>query len=161
MVAKKTDWEIKEFKDTIRIDYTETFSNEKFQKIKNGFIPRQMEDKWFIYFHDGYLHFHRSWTGIAFCKVHFQKIETGAKITHILADSELAKLSNSETSYFINAVDQMVSNILLGKSKPYPKPKNSKKTNPSNLLIPVNVTRQEEQTAEAAQCDKKPWWRFW
>jgi hypothetical protein len=31
--------------------------------IKKGFIPKTMEDKWYIYSNDNWLFFHRSWTG--------------------------------------------------------------------------------------------------
>ena len=39
------------------------FSEEQYMKIKKGIIPREMEDKWFIFFEDNWLYFHRSWTG--------------------------------------------------------------------------------------------------
>lgn len=31
--------------------------------MREGFVPRDMDDRWFIYFEDGWLNFHRSWTG--------------------------------------------------------------------------------------------------
>jgi hypothetical protein len=31
--------------------------------MKIGHIPADMDDKWFIFFEDGWLYFHRSWTG--------------------------------------------------------------------------------------------------
>jgi len=39
------------------------FSEEQYHKLQNGLIPEQMEDKWFIYFDDNWIYFHRSWTG--------------------------------------------------------------------------------------------------
>ena len=32
-------------------------------QIRAGHIPEMMEDKWFIYWQDDRLFFHRSWTG--------------------------------------------------------------------------------------------------
>lgn len=32
-------------------------------RLKRGFVPVQMEHKWFIYFEGDWLRFHRSWTG--------------------------------------------------------------------------------------------------
>lgn len=40
--------------------------------IWRGFIPQQMEHKWFIYAKDGALHFRRSWTGLLIYEVHTQ-----------------------------------------------------------------------------------------
>ena len=39
------------------------FSIEQYNNLKKGLIPKEMEDKWFIYFEDNWLYFHRSWTG--------------------------------------------------------------------------------------------------
>lgn len=42
---------------------TKLFSDAEGARMIQGFIPREMEDRWFIYFEDGWLNFHRSWTG--------------------------------------------------------------------------------------------------
>ena len=36
-----------------------------------GVVPETMEDKWFIYWTEGALYFHRSWTGFCIYVVHF------------------------------------------------------------------------------------------
>jgi hypothetical protein len=45
------------------LDVPEIFPDAKAERIKKGHIPVDMDDRWFIYFEDGWLHFHRSWTG--------------------------------------------------------------------------------------------------
>lgn len=62
--AKKTDWKTFPIDTPKKIDIDLHFSQTQFEKVSKGFIPKQMEDKWFIYFKDGWLHLHRSWTGI-------------------------------------------------------------------------------------------------
>lgn len=39
------------------------FSDTEGERMRRGFIPRGMEDRWFVYFEDSWLNFHRSWTG--------------------------------------------------------------------------------------------------
>ena len=39
------------------------FTDGEYAMVIVGLIPKQMEDKWFIYYQDGALNFHRSWTG--------------------------------------------------------------------------------------------------
>lgn len=46
-----------------------TFSEDEYQHLQIGLIPQEMEDKWFIYFEDGWLFFHRSWTGYCIYQV--------------------------------------------------------------------------------------------
>lgn len=39
------------------------FTDGEAEKLRLGLIPRDMNDRWFIFFEDGWLYFHRSWTG--------------------------------------------------------------------------------------------------
>lgn len=54
---------------TIALD--RTFSPREMERIRAGHIPEFMEDKWFIYWQDDTLFFHRSWTGYCIYVVHF------------------------------------------------------------------------------------------
>ena len=70
--AKPSDWKTKELplkRTTIHLD--RTFSLQEMKHIRKGVIPEQMEDKWFIYWKDGNLFFHRSWTGFCIYVVRF------------------------------------------------------------------------------------------
>jgi 8-oxo-dGTP diphosphatase len=71
-VAKPTDWKIEALtakRTTILLD--RTFSPEDMNLIRRGFVPEQMEDKWFIYWKDNTLFFYRSWTGFCIYMVRF------------------------------------------------------------------------------------------
>ncbi|MFP5229565.1 MAG: hypothetical protein ACLGXA_18280 [Acidobacteriota bacterium] len=52
----------------------EVFTDTEAEALKGGFIPREMEHKWFICFHDGWLLFYRSWTG--FCIYGLRRVAT-------------------------------------------------------------------------------------
>ena len=41
---------------------------EEFERLAFGFIPKQSEDKWYIYVEDYWIYFHRSWSGRIFYK---------------------------------------------------------------------------------------------
>ena len=63
-IVKKSNWKIKPFPKAHKlIPLNISFSLEEYKELQEGFIPRQMEDKWFIYFEDNNLYCHRSWTG--------------------------------------------------------------------------------------------------
>jgi hypothetical protein len=49
------------------------FAPHEMQQIRAGLIPEEMEDKWFIYWQDDTLFFHRSWTGFCLYVIHFVK----------------------------------------------------------------------------------------
>ena len=49
------------------------------EKIKFGFVPRDMDDKWFIYYAEDeeILYLHRSWTGFCVFMVKFKEVDGG------------------------------------------------------------------------------------
>lgn len=53
----------------VRLD--RAFSPQEMKRIRKGLVPQQMEDKWFIYWKDEILFFHRSWTGFCIYVVRF------------------------------------------------------------------------------------------
>ena len=47
------------------------FSPQDMDRIRRGVVPEAMEDKWFIYWKEDMLFFHRSWTGFCTYVVRF------------------------------------------------------------------------------------------
>lgn len=47
------------------------FSLPEIQRLQRGLVPEEMEDKWFIYWENDTLAFHRSWTGNCIYRVRF------------------------------------------------------------------------------------------
>jgi hypothetical protein len=56
-----------EQKKQIQVD--RSFSEEEYQRLQIGLVPQEMEEKWFLYFEEGWLFFHRSWTGYCIYQV--------------------------------------------------------------------------------------------
>lgn len=46
---------------------------DEFNRLKRSNIPHEMEDKWFIYQEDGWVLFHRSWTGSCIFQIRFEQ----------------------------------------------------------------------------------------
>lgn len=46
------------------LSFDAVYTAEQHARLRQGCVPQEMEDKWFIYLEDGVLRFHRSWTGI-------------------------------------------------------------------------------------------------
>jgi hypothetical protein len=49
------------------------FTPVQFEMIKNGYTSRSMEEKWNIYFENGWLRLVRSWTGLEVYKAQIKK----------------------------------------------------------------------------------------
>jgi hypothetical protein len=48
-------------------------------RIRKGFLPSDMREKWFVWFEEPILHLHKSWTGFCIYEIHFISSGTGAR----------------------------------------------------------------------------------
>ena len=62
------------------------FTKEEYQKLIRGHIPYQMEDKWYIFYEDDWLYFHRSWTGYGMYKAQVLPDQNGYYIDEFWAE---------------------------------------------------------------------------
>lgn len=62
------------------------FPADDMTRIKRGVLPREMEDKWFMFFEDDKLYCHRSWTGLCVYVAHFNPQEGGAALSMLELD---------------------------------------------------------------------------
>ncbi|MEZ4775431.1 MAG: hypothetical protein R3D00_19760 [Bacteroidia bacterium] len=60
------------------LQFEKKFQPWEVTRLKNGLIPHEMEDKWFIFFEDNYLYFHRSWTGIEIFRIELAMAADGS-----------------------------------------------------------------------------------
>jgi 8-oxo-dGTP diphosphatase len=52
---------------------TRPFTAAEMDRIRTGLIPREMEDRWFMFFEDNTLFVHRSWTGFCIYAAAFKR----------------------------------------------------------------------------------------
>jgi hypothetical protein len=72
--ATRKDWKTHRMpkrRTTISVD--KSFSAEEMERIKLGLIPVLMEHRWFIYYKEDKLYWHRSWTGFCIYIVEFEQ----------------------------------------------------------------------------------------
>ena len=83
------------------------FSKEDLERISWGFVPRRMEDKWYIEREDDEVRFYRSWSGTLCYVAHL----SGAEITRIEIASQLNPPINKP-----EMVRWLIDRLLLGKN---------------------------------------------
>lgn len=96
--ATKEMWKRLPMSDPHKIEYEMRFNEDQFQKICMGFVPEEMEDKWFIYYEDGWLYCHRSWTGALLFQAQIIKEDHQYKISEFLVErnTEIYKNKNDD-----------------------------------------------------------------
>jgi hypothetical protein len=158
MSATSESWKREPFKECVPIPYHAAFNDEQFGRLKSGLVPRAMEDKWFVYYEDRQLFFHRSWTGQPVYRIGLAALEAGgAEVTEALWSKELAVAWKEGPDYQARLLDFLVANLLLGESLPFPRPSNLQEPMPGIFQHNISGTG----FPEVQHTSKKPWWRFW
>jgi hypothetical protein len=155
MIASRESWKIKPFAQGSAIPYAVEFSSEEYQKLRAGLVPQQMEDKWFVYFEEPYLFFHRSWTGFPVYRLTLAGKNGCAIVTEALCSSSREDLRDPE--YQAQLLDFLVSNLLLGKAREFPVPPGLREPAPGVFQHHVAGTGYRQKHDRP----RKPWWAFW
>ena len=112
-IATKDTWINLPIDNPKQLEIYLEFTESQFNKIKNGLIPEEMEDKWFIYYEEGFLHFHRSWTGYGLFKAKITKEPTGYIIRDFWVERNIEKYSNLDDDADRTTLKLLISNGLL------------------------------------------------
>lgn len=152
--AGPESWKTKPFTKTVHLKFHASYSASEFQKLAEGLVPRQMEDKWFVYMLDDQLCFHRSWTGLPVYRVTFEQHGEGATV--IAAEYEGEHREKSNLVYQAKLLEFLIGNLLLGRKLPFPLPDNAEASGNGILQHHFSGTGFPERANY-----KHPWWRFW
>lgn len=91
------------------------FTAAEFEKLRLGLVPRQMEDKWFIYFAEGWLRFHRSGTGIHIFGLRMEASPTGVRVTDSWVNRNMEQYRGQDVAYEQKLVRFLIDALLLEK----------------------------------------------
>ena len=98
-----------------RLRMTASFTGTEMQSIRQGVIPRQMEDKWFIFFEDNVLHMHRSWTGNCIYRVRFERGDGSWLATDAEVNDNPEQYSAEDDAHESESIRALISVLLLGR----------------------------------------------
>ena len=139
------------------LEYSRDFTVEEYGKIAKGVIPLEMEDKWFIHLEDDTLNLYRSWTGHCIYKVRLEKTDDGYCISEVKSNRDPNQYRETDGEYDAKMLDFLISNLLLGGSKPFPRKSDTKE--PLSGVVQHHVAGTGYPEIEYPE--KKPWWKFW
>lgn len=116
MIAQKSSWKISEPPDQKEeLKFILSYSNSEYKQIKNGFIPEDMEDKWFIYYKDNWLYFHRSWTGNLIYWIRFERKEDRVHVVESWTNKDPQQYNSLGPTFDQNMIETLVQSFLLKK----------------------------------------------
>lgn len=89
------------------------FSKDESALLKLGFMPHEMEDKWFIYFEDNVLYFHRSWTGNCIYQVFFTEMGATLCMIRAIVNRDPQQYQQTDDEYDAEAISRIINTFLL------------------------------------------------
>ncbi len=93
--TSKDDWKTQDMPEkNVRFILERSFTKAQMDALRQGNLPREMEDKWFLYMEGNTFYAHRSWTGYCIYKIAFQ--EDGRHIVTANRDPEQYKCTSIE-----------------------------------------------------------------
>ncbi|MBS1605479.1 MAG: ADP-ribosylglycohydrolase family protein [Bacteroidetes bacterium] len=121
-IAKASDWKTEKLPGKVGIlDFQKVYSSEEFDRIKLGLIPKEMEDKWFIYYDNHSLHIHRSWTGYHIYQITLQSQKDNTyKVIQTLVNRNKDQYNQQNDEYDVLLIDYLIDRLLLGKNVRFP-----------------------------------------
>lgn len=119
--AARADWETLPMPQTTRrLPLNLTFTAKEMGVIRQGLVPREMEDKWFIFFENGFLNMHRSWTGCCIYRVQFEDGPDGCRATEVIVNNDPNQYRANGDVHERESLRALISILLLRRPTPYP-----------------------------------------
>ncbi len=115
MRVNRADWISHPIVDKfVVMPFNHSYSSSQFTLIKNGFKPKSMEDRWFIYFMEDRLYLHRSWTGNCIYIVDF---DSDGNATNLTINNDSTK-HTYDPDKVCDIVTEIIDTILLQPPSP-------------------------------------------
>jgi len=97
-----------------------TFAPTEMLRIQAGLVPREMEEKWFIYWEANTLFFHRSWTGACIYVVRFAQEGDSFHMVQADVNRDPEQYKEKSDSYDAELISYLIDVLLLGHDSEFP-----------------------------------------
>jgi 8-oxo-dGTP pyrophosphatase MutT (NUDIX family) len=81
--------------------------------IRRGYVPSEMEEKWFIFYEDGVLHCHRSWTGVCIFRVYFRPVDSGWQAWQVEINRHWEQYQQTDDREDLDLLTGIIENLLI------------------------------------------------
>jgi hypothetical protein len=105
----------------VHLAYAECFTEDEFARIQFGLIPLEMEDRWFIYWEEPWLHVHYGWTGHELYAVKFVRVEPQWCTEEAFANRNPKQSRSLDEVYDTQLLRCLIRVLLLGQNAEWPK----------------------------------------
>lgn len=87
--------------------------------LRRGLIPRDMDDRWFMFVEDDWLYVHRSWTGACIFAVQFRAKDRGAGVANAWASRDTEQYRSPGAEHDMQLLRELIfSQLTMPSSRP-------------------------------------------
>lgn len=123
--ATASSWNIKPMPAAQKeLPLSGVYTEDEYEKISYGFLPKDQQDKWFIYLEGDWLYFHRSWTGTCVFKLEIVLNNGKYHATKAIVNRDPEQYRNTNDQQDVELISFLVDKLLLGRFASLPTPKN-------------------------------------
>ncbi len=123
MVATRQSWKTLPMPDQKGdLAFSGRYLLQEFGTMCQGLIPEQMEDKWFIFYEEPWLYFHRSWTGICVYQLELRKEGDRVVVTESWVNQHPEQYKQTSLSYDQKLLHFLIETMLLKRPSQLPLP---------------------------------------
>jgi hypothetical protein len=128
-VAEQSDWQTKELPSKrTTITLNRSFPLPEIERMRAGLLPQEMEDKWFIYWQDDRLFFHRSWTGFCVYVVRFTNQGDCYRMVEADVNRDPEQYSETNDEHDAAMISYLIDVLLLHQEANFPSAESSPET---------------------------------
>lgn len=122
-IATRECWKVLPLPEIrVELGFAAAYTSAEFELIKRGLIPEEMEDKWFVFFEEPWLYFHRSWTGAGIYGVEFQSSPPGVSVVASWVSGDINQDVETGTDYDRAVLTFLIDAFLLRRPAKFPVP---------------------------------------
>lgn len=104
----------------VRLQVERSYTAEEYARLARGFVPKVMEDKWFIFLEADWLYLHRSWSGFCVYQVRLESRDGRYVVAEAWANRDAEQYSETDAAYDARLLLFLIDRLLLGYDAEYP-----------------------------------------
>jgi hypothetical protein len=106
----------------VPLELSAEFNDTETEALIQGLVPRAMEDKWFIYFDQGWVLFHRSWTGAAIYGLRLETQSGNTRVIESWVNRDATQYKGTDVEYDRKLLRFLIDAFLLHRRAAFPVP---------------------------------------
>jgi hypothetical protein len=130
------------------LELARSFTAQEYERIRLGFVPESMEDKWFMFTEADTLYIYRSWTGHCIYELHFTRQGERYTANEIFANRDQSQYTSLGVAYDERLLTFLIESLLLGERSPLPLSKDLPAGTASELHLSHIVGAGQRSRAE-------------